>query len=184
MTASDVSYFKETFIPCLKVMATYSKHELNIASSYGNPDGIQEMSEITLSPAIWPETQMTAEQSIMQKFITAANNIVYIYQRTGKIFFGIGAVGIIILMTISIVGIFKKKYEYLPYALITLGLIVSGSISFFSVQWFTSFLDDKKFYDYICCAIPIMQVAEVTGIYICYLIIKKIGRKKLKQREV
>lgn len=170
----DITYFVNAFREDMKLLATYSENTLSIDHAYGEVDKIQEMSELTISPAIWPNTAENIEKSILQKFVDWANKIVSIYQKTGKTFLLLGAFGLIILSVKMICGIINKSWNYISLWLITFGMLAVGGINFFGVQWFTRFLSTRKFYDYACCVLPVMQIIELIGIYMVYLLIKTV----------
>ena len=57
--------------------------------------------------------------------------------------------------------------------LIITGMVLTSILLILAIQWFCSFLSLRKIYDYLSCAVILIQITELTGIY--YLI------KSLKQ---
>jgi hypothetical protein len=48
-------------------------------------------------------------------------------------------------------------------------------------MWFANFLSAKKLYDYFCGAIPVMNIAEVVGIYTLFATVATLVNGKLKK---
>ena len=93
--------------------------------------------------------------SVVQKYVVG------VYQKTGKWVFLLGLLG---LMVVPVFVVKNKDYQILSLMGIVVGLLSSVIPLFVGVQWFSNFLGYKKFYDYICCAVPIMQVLEALGL--------------------
>lgn len=163
----DMGWLIDNFRSRMKVLCTYSEHALSMNYAKGAEKRILEMSFLTNSPVLWPETDITdnVEIKIEKKFMDIANKIVRCYQITGKAALIAGFLGLIVMTGMVIGDAIKKSYSLLAFWLILMGMLAVGGINFIAVEWFTSFLSLRKFYDYICCAIPIMQVLEFAGIY-------------------
>ncbi|MBQ9406328.1 MAG: hypothetical protein IJU37_06260 [Desulfovibrio sp.] len=175
----DWVYFRDTFGEHLDVMACYRENAIEVAAAWGDKNHIQELSALTMSPAIWPETSGNAETDIQQRFVDLGNSITYIYSVTGKACLLLGALGLLALL-VRVPSAWRKG-DAMPLQLLLtmLGLFLSGAALFLGVQWFSRFLGYKKFYDYIACVIPIMQVLELTGCYFLWQSLKElIGRCK------
>ncbi|MYV11813.1 hypothetical protein [Ligilactobacillus salivarius] len=93
--------------------------------------------------------------------------------------------GFLGLVTLPVFVIRNKSYQMLSLMGIVVGLLSSVVPLFIGVQWFSNFLGYKKFYDYIGCAIPIMQVLEALGLLMLVrgtsIIMHKV--KKLRRKD-
>ena len=97
--------------------------------------------------------------------------------RSGTAFL-VGALGIAGMFVSVCIRIVKRKYSETETGilLVTLGMGCSFVILILAVIWFCNFLSDRKIYDYLCAAIPLMEALEVVGAYYFYKMIRKIQR--------
>ena len=63
--------------------------------------------------------------------------------------------------------------------LVTAGIAASGVLVVFAVTWFCNFLSDRKVYDYLCAAIPLMETVEIIGLYYLVIYIRR-GVQKIR----
>lgn len=174
ISKEDLNWFRGSFPKYLKDMYTYKYNELSVDQATGTESNIRDMSQVTNSVVIWPGTLNTYKVKETKKFVKKIQrNVVNRFKKTGTLFFMIGVFGFIILTFEVAIDIKNKSYKNLSLWLICIGLIISGSALFIGIQWFCRFLSFKKFYDYICCDIIIMQFLEVAGIYVIFNNFKK-----------
>ncbi|EJE99276.1 hypothetical protein [Liquorilactobacillus mali] len=166
---SDVTWFKNNTPEYLATMITYKYNRLNVNEATGTFNQILRMSQITHSPIIWPGTINTffAKRSI--KFVNFLQNYVTkFYQSTSELLFVTGFLGILLLLFDAFLQLLNRNFNLLSLAIIIISLLSSELALFIGVEWFSRFLSMKKFYDYISCDIPIMQILEILGFFFLF----------------
>lgn len=172
---NDILWIGKTLPQHLNTMYTYKYNELSVSQATGNNSQILAMSQMTNSNVIWPGTMNTYKVREEKKFLAKVQfRLVNNYKKLGAPFFIIGLIGLLILSFKAVYKLVSNDFSCLSLWLVCFGMFLSGGALFVGVQWFTRFLTEKKFYDYICCAIVIMQILESVGIYTIFKIIKKL----------
>ncbi len=166
INAENRYYFGDTFKECLMSLVKYSENKTSIEYATGDSNAVQIMSELTMSPAIMQGTSMNAERAINLKFVRLIEIIVSAYSVLGLPILIVSILGLVALTVMTIVNLVRGDNHYLEVCLVSLGLLISFAALFVGVQWFTRFLGaGKKFYDYMCCGMIIMQILEFLGIW-------------------
>lgn len=173
-TAKELTdyYLKQTPVT-LKMLLTYSENAITVTPASGDYENIALMDEIVNSHFTWKD----AENSLNRKdaeIVSLENKIVGLYQKTGMLIFGAAFVGTLLLCVRAIRQYVRKQMKTSGQMfLIITGMVLTSILLILAIQWFCSFLSLRKIYDYLSCAVILIQIAELTGIY--YLI------KSLKQ---
>ncbi|MFT9457574.1 MAG: hypothetical protein ABF575_09845 [Liquorilactobacillus hordei] len=182
---SDILWFKNHTGNYFNTMISYKYNKLSVNEATGSFNQLLNMSELTHSPIIWPGTINTffsKKSAIFVSFIQT--HITKFYQSISKIVFIIGSIGILLLLLQILLQLLNKNYHLLPLLIVIFSMLLSAFALFIGVEWFSRFLSIKKFYDYISCAIPIMQTLEIIGCFFTFtFIINFFPRKKIKDLE-
>ena len=171
----DWQYFTSTFREHFKMMAYYRGSELTLATAWGNRDHLQEMCALANAPALWPERKMDIELAICRDAVLLAGDINSTYARWARPMLRWGELGLLLLAVRTAFCLRRGRKAPWPNLLLLLGLSASGGALFLGVQWFSRFLGLRKFYDYVACAIPILQILEMAGLYYLCLGLKDLA---------
>ena len=162
LSKNDLAWLWKNWKKYFIVLATYKYNDLSVDVATGDSNSINDMIQITNTPAVTQEIINTEWGNKYRKVISVVQKyVVRVYQKTGKWIFLLGFLG---LVTLPVFAIKNEDYQMLSLMGIVVGLLGSVIPLFIGVQWFSNFLGYKKFYDYICCAVPIMQVLEALGL--------------------
>ncbi|GET08880.1 hypothetical protein SY111_15040 [Ligilactobacillus agilis] len=162
LSKKDLLWIWKNWRKYLKVLVSYKYNELSVNVATGDSNSVNDMIQITNTPAVTQEIVNTKWGNQYKDVISVVQKyVVGVYQKTGKWVFLLGLLG---LMVVPVFVVKNKDYQILSLMGIVVGLLSSVIPLFVGVQWFSNFLGYKKFYDYICCAVPIMQVLEALGL--------------------
>lgn len=161
------SYLPEHFGQALSDATSYRHNITTTQPSTGSTEALTNMSILTNSAFYQNGTAgpYTKFDTLIAKI---DNYITKVYQKTGPITAILGISGLIFTgLTIVILRFKHRKANILPSGLplIVVGLLGSALILILAVVWFCNFLSDRKVYDYIAAAIPLLQVVYLIGIY-------------------
>ena len=183
LSKNDLAWLWKNWKKYFVVLATYKYNELSVDVATGDSNSINDMMQITNTPAVTQEVINTEWKNQYRKVISVVQKyVVGAYQKTGKWVFLLGFLG---LVTLPVFVVRNESYQMLSLMGIVVGLLSSVVPLFIGVQWFSNFLGYKKFYDYIGCAVPIMQVLEALGLLMLVrgtsIIMHKV--KKLRRKD-
>ena len=161
-----IEYYRERFPKALKLMSTYQENITTSQEATGTYENLALMSNITGVHFRWSETNSSYYRGD-KIIVSIENHIVHFYQKIGGIAFLVGLIGIMGMLVSAFIRITKKKYSETETGIlfVTLGMGSSFVILIVAVTWFCNFLPDRKVYDYLCAAIPLMETMEVIGGY-------------------
>jgi hypothetical protein len=138
---------------------------------------IRIMETMTDSLAIYPDSVVNQidDVGVAQYGLSAVGNIANtvferistLYKATGYVFFGLGALGYMLLLIDSIRGIRHGCLKNLTGFLIITGLLLSILLLLFGVTWFTSWMAPVyqfNIYYYTSARVTLMQLCEWAGI--------------------
>lgn len=185
---NEFKYFYDTTKEAIPMLITYDRNETSVNVATGDLNKIILMQNLANSYVILPNT----DESLLKPFyyvVSIANIIVNIYQKTGVLVFGLGILGLIVLVIRTIIELARKNYKNLEISLIVLYLIATAFVLLFGVEWFCNAFGNSSIlghiYNYTCGIIPIMQILEIIGIYyLCQSIYMIATHKKNKTTEV
>ena len=123
--------------------------------------------------------------------VAIENKIVRLYQKTGWAFFWVGLAGCTGLLLATAAKLAQRKTvgRQGDILLVLLGLIASCLLLMAAVLWFCNFLPERKVYDYLCAAIPLMETAKAVGCYYAVCGARYLWKKRrmfpiLQQRKI
>lgn len=176
---SDILWFKNHTVNYFNTMISYKYNKLSVNEATGSFNQLLNMSELTHSSIIWPGTINTFFSKKSAIFVSfTQTHITKFYQNISKVMFIIGSIGILLLLLQMLLQLLNKNYHLLPLTIVILSMFLSAFALFIGVEWFSRFLSIKKFYDYVSCAIPIMQTLEIIGCFHIFTFIINFFRRK------
>lgn len=175
-------YFSGRIKEVARTFVCYEQNVTSINAARGSYDDIAIMARLTNSEFIWQNTSNDLDV-YAAKIVALDQHIVKLYQVTGKLFFYLGMLGIFVLFAKICVKCKQKKFEAsdLELLIVVVGLALTILVLTVAVMWFCNFLSIRKVYDYMCGAVPIMNIIEVIGIYQIVLLLVE-WTKKFRER--
>lgn len=166
-TAEELAdYYKGRFPGALKMLASYQENATTSQEARGLSDNLALMSNITMTHFRWGGTNGNYYKGD-ELIVKIENKIVRLYQITGLTFFwaGLAGCGVLLLQVLAKLVRNEKTGRQGDTLLVVLGLAGSCLLLIAAVTWFCNFLSDRKVYDYLCAAIPLMETVKAVGVY-------------------
>lgn len=157
--------FKGRIKEVIGTMVTYSQNMTTVSNARGEYEKIAIMAQLTNSEFTWKDTESYLDK-MSAEVVSVDLGIVQLYQVTGTIFFIFGSIGVLILIIHTLIEMKRKQFEHIEITIVVISLAASCFALIIGVIWFANFLSIKKVYDYLCGAIPIMNVLEAIGMYV------------------
>ncbi len=178
-TAEELAdyYLKQTPVT-LKMLLTYSENAVTVTPASGDYENIALMDEVINSHFTWKDAQNSLNQKDAD-IVALENKIVEIYQKTGIPVFLAAFVGTLILCVRAIRQYMRRQMKISGRIfLIIIGMVLTSILLILAIQWFCSFLSLRKMYDYLSCAVILIQITELTGIYYLVKSLKRLIRNR------
>lgn len=183
-----IAYYRKRFPETVKLLAVYRENVTSSSEARGTPENLALMSNLTMTHFRWGGTDGRYYKG--DEMIAAVENkITGLYQKTGWALFLAGMIGNAGLFLMVIRQVVRRKanakhyLECLPTVcrrneeeeafhqkgrkadilLVVFGLAGSCVLLMAAVTWFCNFLPERKVYDYLCAAIPLMETVEMIG---------------------
>lgn len=166
-TAEELAdYYKGRFPGALKMLASYQENATSSQEARGLSDNLALMSNLTMTHFRWGGTNGNYYKGD-ELIVKIENKIVRLYQKTGLVFFwaGLAGCGVLLLKILAKLVRGKGAGRQGDVLLVVLGLAGSCLLLVAAVTWFCNFLPDRKVYDYLCAAIPLMETVKAVGVY-------------------
>lgn len=178
-----LEYYGKRLPEVAKVMASYKENITGTQASSGPDENVAVMSNLTGAHFRWNDTD-NACYRYDERIARIDNRITSLYQKTGyPIFFG-AFLGILLMIGVTLSKAFRKNVSEreVSVLLVTLGMIASCLILVFAVIWFCCFLSNRRVYDYLCAAVPLMETIEIIGLYYLFCYIRNVVRKRKENK--
>lgn len=161
----EVPEFADLLTESLRVVATYSENETGTYAATGEEQDIQIFNELTMSQFIMKGTQPSASMSVSVK---VARGIVWVYQKLSMPIFIISCIVGVLLATVALIKVIQRKAteQQIITLSIMIGLLATCFALFFGTVFFCRFLSLRKVYDYCAGLIPLLQVIELSVIFV------------------
>ncbi len=175
-----VEYYGARLPHIAKILAAYKENITTARESSGSSENLAIMSALTSSH--FRQGGVDNQYYRYDEKIAAIDNkITAVYQKTGYLMFFSSSVGIAAMFVLTVLKIIRKTVseKEVSVLLVTAGIAASGVLVVFAVTWFCNFLSDRKVYDYLCAAIPLMETVEIIGLYYLVIYIRR-GVQKIR----
>lgn len=191
LTAGEFAgYFRERFPRAVKLLAAYQENATTSQEARGLSENLALMSNVTMTHFRWGGTNSKYYKGD-EVIVAIENKIVRLYQKTGWAFFWVGLAGCTGLLLATAAKLAQRKTvgRQGDILLVLLGLIASCLLLMAAVLWFCNFLPERKVYDYLCAAIPLMETAKAVGCYYAVCGARHLWKKRrmfpiLQQRKI
>lgn len=159
-----IDYYRKRFPKTVKLLAEYRENVTSSSEARGTPENLALMSNLTMTHFRWGGTDGRYYRGD-EWIVMVVNKIVRLYQRTGWALFLAGLIGSAGLLLAVIRQVVRGQSDgrQADILLVVFGLFGSYVLLMAAVTWFCNFLPERKVYDYLCGAIPLMETVELIG---------------------